>query len=126
MKEIIRIHQPSLLSIKVNQNNFNKWGKIMVKVNLIYNGVSVNIRGFEENFGIGDYVIIVTKNKDNSVFNTVAKIIDYNYKYMIFDNSTAFESRTFKIFYSSMVDIYKITKERARSLLRFGGTTKLY
>ena len=98
----------------------------MVKVNLIYNGVSVNIRGFEENFGIGDYVIIVTKNKDNSVFNTVAKIIDYNYKYMIFDNSTAFESRTFKIFYSSMVDIYKITKERARSLLRFGGTTKLY
>ena len=25
MKEIIRIHQPSLLSIKVNQNNFNKW-----------------------------------------------------------------------------------------------------
>ena len=126
MKEIIRIHQPSLLSIKVNQNNFNKWGKIMVKVNLIYNGVSVNIRGFEENFGIGDYVIIVTKNKENSVFNTVAKIIDYNYKYMIFDNSTAFESRTFKIFYSSMVDIYKITKERARSLLRFGGTTKLY
>ena len=126
MKEIIRIHQPSLLSIKVNQNNFNKWGKIMVKVNLIYNGVSVNIRGFEENFGIGDYVIIVTKNKDNSVFNTVAKIIDYNYKYMIFDNSTAFQSRVFKIFYRNMVDIYKITKERAKMLLRFGGTQKLY
>ena len=98
----------------------------MVRANLIYNGVSVNIHGIDENFGIGDYVIIVTKNKDSSVFNTVAKIIDYNYKYMIFDNSTAFQSRTFKIFYSSMVDIYKITKERARALLRFGGTQKLY
>ena len=98
----------------------------MVRANLIYNGVSVNIHGCEENFGIGDYVIIVTQNKDNSVFNTVGKIIDYNYKYMIFDNSTAFQSRTFKIFYSSMVDIYKITKERARMLLRFGGTQKMY
>lgn len=98
----------------------------MVRANLIYNGVSVNIRGFEENFGIGDYVIIVTENKEKSKFNTVAKVVDYNDKFMLFDNSTAFQSRTFKIFYSSMVDIYKITKERARMLLRFGGTTKLY
>ena len=98
----------------------------MVRANLVYNGVSVNIHGCEENFGIGDYVIIVTKNIDNSVFNTVGKIIDYNYKYILFDNSTAFQSRTFKIFYSSMVDIYKITKERASALLIFGGTQKIY
>ena len=98
----------------------------MVRANLIHNGVSVNIHGINENFGIGDYVIIVTENKEKSRFNTVAKVVDYNYKYMIFDNSTAFQSRTFKIFYLNMVDIYKITKERARMLLRFGGTTKLY
>ena len=98
----------------------------MVRANLIQNGVSVNIHGFEENFGIGDYVIIVTENKEKSKFNTVAKVVDYNDKNMIFDNSTAFQSRTFKIFYRDMVDIYKITKERARMLLRFGGTQKLY
>lgn len=98
----------------------------MVRANLIYNGVSVNIRGFEENFGIGDYVIIVTENKEKSRFNTVAKVIDYNDKFILFDNSTAFQSRVFKIFYWNMVDIYKITKERAKMLLKFGGTTKLY
>ena len=98
----------------------------MVKANLIYNGVSVNIHGIVENIGIGDYVIIVTENKEKSRFNTVAKVIDYNDKYMIFDNSKAFESRTFKIKFFDMVDIYKITKERARMLLRFGGTQKMY
>ena len=98
----------------------------MVRANLIHNGVLVNIHGVDENLGIGDYVIIVTKNKDNSVFNTVAKVVDYTEKSMIFDNSTAFESHLFKIYYSNMVDIYKITKERARMLLRFGGTQKLY
>ena len=98
----------------------------MVRANLIQNGVSVNMHGYNEEIGIGDYVIIVTENKEKSRFNTVAKVIDYNYKYMIFDNSSAFESRVFKIFYSSMVDIYKITKERARMLLRFGGTQKMY
>ena len=98
----------------------------MVKANLIQNGVSVNMYGYNEEIGIGDYVIIVTENNEGSKFNTVAKVVDYNYKYMIFDNSTAFQSRTFKIFYSSMVDIYKITKERARALLIFGGTQKLY
>ena len=98
----------------------------MVKANLIQNGVSVNMYGYNEEIGIGDYVIIVTENKEKSRFNTVAKVVDYNYKYMLFDNSTAFQSRVFKIFYRSMVDIYKITKERARMLLRFGGTQKLY
>ena len=98
----------------------------MVKANLIHNGVLVNIHGFNENIGIGDYVIIVTENNEGSKFNTVAKVVDYTEKSMIFDNSTAFESRLFKIYYSNMVDIYKITKERARMLLRFGGTTKLY
>lgn len=98
----------------------------MVKANLIYNGVSVNIRGFEENFGIGDYVIIVTENKEKIKFSTIAKVVDYNDKFMLFDNSTSFQSRVFKIFYRNMVDIYKITKERARMLLRFGGTQKLY
>lgn len=98
----------------------------MVRANLIYNGVSVNIHGCDENFGIGDYVIIVTENKEKSKFNTIAKVVDYNDKCMLFDNSTAFQSRVFKIFYSSMLDIYKITKERARMLLRFGGTQKLY
>lgn len=98
----------------------------MVRANLIYNGVSVNIRGFEENFGIGDYVIVVTENKEKSRFNTVAKVVDYNDKFILFDNSTAFQSRTFKIFYRNMVDIYKITKERAKMLIRFGGTQKLY
>ena len=98
----------------------------MVRANLIQNGVSVNMYGYNEEIGIGDYVIIVTENKEKSKFNTVAKVVDYNDKYIIFDNSTAFQSRTFKIFYSNMVDIYKITKERARMLLRFGGTTKLY
>ena len=98
----------------------------MVRANLIHNGVSVNIHGFNENIGIGDYVIIVTENKEKSKFNTVAKVVDYNDKYILFDNSTAFQSRVFKIFYRNMVDIYKITKERARMLLRFGGTQKLY
>ena len=98
----------------------------MVRANLIYNGVSVNIHGIDENFGIGDYVIIVTENKEKSKFNTVAKVVDYNDKFMLFDNSTAFQSRVFKIFYRNMVDIYKITKERAKMLIRFGGTQKLY
>ena len=98
----------------------------MIKANLIYNGVSVNLHGIEENFGIGDYVIIVTENKEKSRFNIVAKVVDYNDKFILFDNSTAFQSRVFKIFYRNMVDIYKITKERARMLLRFGGTQKLY
>ena len=98
----------------------------MVRANLINNGVSVNIYGIEENFGIGDYVIIVTENKEKSKFNTVAKVVDYNDKYIIFDNSTAFQSKVFKIFYRDMEDIYKITKERARMLLRFGGTQKMY
>ena len=98
----------------------------MVRANLIHNGVSVNIHGINENIGIGDYVIIVTENKEKSRFNTVAKVVDYNEKYIVFDNSSAFESRVFKIFYRNMVDIYKITKERARMLLRFGGTQKLY
>ena len=98
----------------------------MVRANLIQNGVSVNMYGYNEEIGIGDYVIIVTENKEKSKFNTVAKVVDYNYKYMIFDNSTAFQSRVFKIFYRNMVDIYKITKERARMLLRFGGTQKMY
>ena len=98
----------------------------MVKANLIQNGVSINMHGYNEEIGIGDYVIIVTENKEKSRFNTVAKVVDYNYKYMIFDNSTAFQSRSFKIFYLNMVDIYKITKERARMLLRFGGTQKMY
>ena len=98
----------------------------MVKANLIYNGVSVNNHGIEETFGIGDYVIIVTENKEKIKFNTVAKVVDYNEKYMLFDNSVAFESRVFKIFYKNMSDIYKITKERARMLLRFGGTQKMY
>ena len=98
----------------------------MVRANLIQNGVSVNMYGYNEEIGIGDYVIIVTENKEKSRFNTVAKVVDYNYKFMIFDNSTPFESRVFKIFYSNMVDIYKITKERARMLLRFGGTQKMY
>ena len=40
----------------------------MVRANLIHNGVSVNIHGFEENFGIGDYVIIVTENKEKSEY----------------------------------------------------------
>ena len=98
----------------------------MVRANLIQNGVSVNMYGYNEEIGIGDYVIIVTENKEKSKFNTVAKIVDYNDKYILFDNSTAFQSRVFKIFYRNMVDIYKITKERARMLLRFGGTQKLY
>ena len=98
----------------------------MVRANLIHNGVSVNTHGYEENFGIGDYVIIVTENKEKSKFNTVAKVVDFNEKLMLFDNSKAFESRLFKIYYSNMVDIYKITKERARFLLRFGGTQKIY
>ena len=104
----------------------------MVRASLMCNGVSITIHGkdkifaMEQTFGIGDYVVIVTENKEKSRFNTIAKVVDYNYKYMIFDNSTEFESRIFKIFYSSMVDIYKITKERARMLLRFGGTQKLY
>ena len=98
----------------------------MVRANLIQNGVSVNMYGYNEEIGIGDYVIIVTENKEKSRFNTVGKVVDYNDKYMIFDNSTAFQSRVFKIFYRNMADIYKITKERARALLRFGGTQKLY
>ena len=98
----------------------------MVRANLIYNRVSVNLHGIEENFGIGDYFIIVTENKEKSRFNTIAKVVDYNDKYILFDNSMAFESRVFKIYYSNMIDIYKITKERARMLLRFGGTQKLY
>ena len=98
----------------------------MVRANLINNCVSVNIHGIEENFGIGDYVIIVTVNKEKSRFNTVAKVVDYNDKYIVFDNSTPFQSRVFKIFYRDMEDIYKITKERARILLRFGGTQKMY
>ena len=98
----------------------------MVKANLIQNGVTVNMYGYNEEIGIGDYVIIVTENKEKSRFNTVAKVVDYNDKYILFDNSTAFQSRVFKIFYRDMVDIYKITKERARMLLRFGGTQKLY
>ena len=98
----------------------------MVKANLIQNGVSVNMYGYNEEIGIGDYVIVVTENNEGSKFNTVAKVVDYTEKSMIFDNSTAFESRLFKIYYSNMVDIYKITKERARLLLRFGGTQKLY
>ena len=98
----------------------------MVRVNLIQNGVSVNMYGYNEEIGIGDYVIIVTENKEKSKFNTVAKVVDYNDKYILFDNSTAFQSRVFKIFYRNMVDIYKITKERARMLLRFGGTQKMY
>ena len=98
----------------------------MVRANLIQNGVSVNMYGYNEEIGIGDYVIIVTENKEKSKFNTVAKVVDYNDKYILFDNSIAFQSRVFKIFYRNMVDIYKITKERARMLLRFGGTQKLY
>ena len=98
----------------------------MVRANLIQNGVSVNMYGYNEEIGIGDYVIIVTENKEKSKFNTVAKVVDYNDKYILFDNSIAFQSRVFKIFYRNMVDIYKITKERARLLLRFGGTQKLY
>ena len=98
----------------------------MVRANLIHNGVSVNMHGYNEEIGIGDYVIIVTENKEKSKFNTVAKVVDYTEKSMIFDNSTAFQSRVFKIFYRNMVDIYKITKERARMLLRFGGTQKMY
>ena len=98
----------------------------MVKANLIQNGVTVNMYGYNEEIGIGDYVIIVTENNEGSKFNTVAKVVDYTEKSMIFDNSTAFESRLFKIYYSNMVDIYKITKERARMLLRFGGTQKMY
>ena len=98
----------------------------MVRANLIQNGVSVNMYGYNEEIGIGDYVIIVTENNEKSKFNTVAKVVDYNDKYILFDNSTAFQSRVFKIFYRNMVDIYKITKERARMLLRFGGSTKLY
>ena len=98
----------------------------MVRANLIQNGVSVNMYGYNEEIGIGDYVIIVTENNEKSKFNTVAKVVDYNDKYILFDNSTAFQSRVFKIFYSNMVDIYKITKERDRMLLRFGGTQKMY
>ena len=98
----------------------------MVRANLIQNGVSVNMYGYNEEIGIGDYVIIVTENKEKSKFNTVAKVVDYNDKYILFDNSAAFQSRVFKIFYRNMVDIYKITKERARMLLRFGGTQKMY
>ena len=98
----------------------------MVRANLIQNGVSVNMYGYNEEIGIGDYVIIVTENKEKSKFNTVAKVVDYNDKYIIFDNSKAFQSRVFKIFYRKMLDIYKITKERARMLLRFGGTQKMY
>ena len=98
----------------------------MVRANLIQNGVSVNMYGYNEEIGIGDYVIIVTENKEKSKFNTVAKVVDYNDKYMIFDNSIAFESRTFKIKFFDMLDIYKITKERARMILRFGGTQKMY
>ena len=98
----------------------------MVRANLIQNGVSFNMYGYNEEIGIGDYVIIVTENKEKSKFNTVAKVVDYTEKSMIFDNSTAFQSRVFKIFYRNMVDIYKITKERARMLLRFGGTQKMY
>ena len=98
----------------------------MVRANLIQNGVSFNMYGYNEEIGIGDYVIIVTENKEKAKFNTVAKVVDYNDKFMLFDNSTVFESRLFKIFYRNMSDIYKITKERARMLLRFGGTQKLY
>ena len=98
----------------------------MVKANLIQNAVSFNMYGYNEEIGIGDYVIIVTENKEKSRFNTVAKVVDYNDKFILFDNSTAFQSRVFKIFYRNMVDIYKITKERARMLIRFGGTQKLY
>ena len=98
----------------------------MVRANLFRNGVSFNMYGYNEEIGIGDYVIIVTENKEKSKFNTIAKVVDYNDKCMLFDNSTAFQSRTFKIFYRNMLDIYKITKERARMLLRFGGTQKLY
>ena len=98
----------------------------MVRANLIQNAVLVNMYGYNEEIGIGDYVIIVTENKEKSKFNTVAKVVDYNDKFILFDNSTSFESRVFKIFYRNMVDIYKITKERARMLLRFGGTQKMY
>ena len=98
----------------------------MVKANLIQNGVSFNMHGYNEEIGIGDYVIVVTENNEGSKFNTVAKVVDYTEKSMIFDNSTAFQSRVFKIFYRDMIDIYKITKERARMLLRFGGTQKMY
>ena len=98
----------------------------MVRANLFQNGVSVSMYGYNEEIGIGDYVIIVTENKEKSKFNTVAKVVDYNDKYILFDNSTVFQSRVFKIFYRNMVDIYKITKERARMLLRFGGTQKMY
>ena len=34
----------------------------MVNANLIQNGVSVNMYGYNEEIGIGDYVIIVTEN----------------------------------------------------------------
>ena len=98
----------------------------MVNANLIQNGVSFNMHGYNEEIGIGDYVNIVTENKEKSKFNTVAKVVEYNDKFMVFDNSTAFQSRVFKIFYRDMSDIYKITKDRARMLLRFGGTHKLY
>ena len=104
----------------------------MIRARLYCNGVSITIHGndklfaMEQTFGIGDYVIIVTENKEKSRFNTVAKVVDYNDKFMVFDNSTAFESRLFKIFYRNMSDIYKITKERARMLLKFGGTQKMY
>lgn len=98
----------------------------MVNANLIQNGVSVNMHGYNEEIGIGDYVNIVTENKEKSKFNTVAKVVDYNDRFMLFDNSTAFQSRVFKIFYRDMADIYKITKERARMLLRFGGTQKMF
>ena len=98
----------------------------MVRANLIQNAVSVNMYGYNEEIGIGDYVIIVTENKEKSKFNTVAKVVDYNDKFILFDNSTSFESRVFKIYYSNMVDIYKITKERARMLLRFRKNKKMY
>ena len=55
----------------------------MVRANLIQNGVSVNMYGYNEEIGIGDYVIIVTENKEKSRFNTVAKVVDYNYKYIV-------------------------------------------
>ena len=38
----------------------------MVRANLIQNGVSVNMYGYNEEIGIGDYVIIVTENKEKS------------------------------------------------------------
>ena len=60
----------------------------MVRANLIQNGVSVNMYGYNEEIGIGDYVIIVTENKEKSKFNTVAKVVDYNDKYILFDNSS--------------------------------------